>query len=94
MHAGGKQVHGTAFHRQGRDAAHVEKHAYTYMHTHMQDAGKYKALLFTDKAKTPLMWRGVSVDLKGKMTLGVVQKEDKVMEHTTHCSKPQHQCTS
>jgi hypothetical protein len=42
-----------------------------------KEAGKYKALLFTDKAKTPLMWRGVSVDLKGKMTLGVVQKEDK-----------------
>ena len=36
-----------------------------------QEAGKYKALLFTDKPKTPLMWRGVSVDLKGKMTLGV-----------------------
>ena len=42
-----------------------------------QEAGKYKALLFTDKPKTPLMWRGVSVDLKGKMTLGVVQKDDK-----------------
>jgi len=42
-----------------------------------KEAGKYKALLFTDKAKTPLMWRGVSVDLKGKMSLGLVQKEDK-----------------
>jgi len=42
-----------------------------------KEAGKYKALLFTDKPKTPLMWRGVSVDLKGKMTLGVVQKDDK-----------------
>jgi hypothetical protein len=42
-----------------------------------KEAGKFKALLFTDKPKTPLMWRGVSVDLKGKMTMGVVQKEDK-----------------
>jgi len=40
-------------------------------------AGKFKALLFTDKGKTPLMWRGLSVDLKGKMELGVVQKEEK-----------------
>jgi len=39
----------------------------------LQEAGKFKALLFTDKPKTPLMWRGVSVDLKGKMTMGVVQ---------------------
>jgi protein disulfide-isomerase A6 len=40
-------------------------------------AGKFKALLFTDKGKTPLMWRGLSVDLKGKMEIGVVQKEEK-----------------
>merc|ERR1711966_300684 len=33
-----------------------------------KESGKYKALLFTDKPKTPLMWRGVSVSLKGKMS--------------------------
>mmetsp|Transcript_23127 Transcript_23127/g.35209 ORF Transcript_23127/g.35209 Transcript_23127/m.35209 type:complete len:405 (-) Transcript_23127:85-1299(-) len=42
-----------------------------------KNAGKYKALLFTDKGKTPLIWRGLSVDLHNKMTLGVVQKEEK-----------------
>jgi len=42
-----------------------------------KEAGKYKALLFTDKPKIPLMWRGVSVSLKGKMTLGVVQSDEK-----------------
>jgi len=42
-----------------------------------KNAGKYKALLFTDKGKTPLMWRGLSVDFYNKMTLGVVQKEEK-----------------
>mmetsp|Transcript_20467 Transcript_20467/g.41463 ORF Transcript_20467/g.41463 Transcript_20467/m.41463 type:complete len:407 (-) Transcript_20467:96-1316(-) len=42
-----------------------------------KNAGKYKALLFTDKGKTPLMWRGLSVDFYNKMTLGIVQKEEK-----------------
>ncbi|EKX45937.1 hypothetical protein GUITHDRAFT_94570 [Guillardia theta CCMP2712] len=42
-----------------------------------KEAGKFKALLFTDKPKTPLMWRGLSVDLKGKMTLGIVNKDEK-----------------
>jgi len=42
-----------------------------------KNAGKYKALLFTDKAKTPLLWRGLSIDFKGKMTLGIVNKDEK-----------------
>mmetsp|Transcript_35783 Transcript_35783/g.88032 ORF Transcript_35783/g.88032 Transcript_35783/m.88032 type:complete len:408 (-) Transcript_35783:294-1517(-) len=42
-----------------------------------QHAGKYKALLFTDKPKTPLIWKGLSVDLHGKMTLGEVKSSEK-----------------
>eukprot|EP00284_Hemiselmis_tepida_P017695 CAMPEP_0174927628 /NCGR_PEP_ID=MMETSP1355-20121228/19415_1 /TAXON_ID=464990 /ORGANISM="Hemiselmis tepida, Strain CCMP443" /LENGTH=394 /DNA_ID=CAMNT_0016173745 /DNA_START=26 /DNA_END=1206 /DNA_ORIENTATION=+ len=40
-------------------------------------AGKYKALLFTDKPKTPLIWKGLSVDLHNKMTLGEVKSSEK-----------------
>jgi hypothetical protein len=40
-------------------------------------AGKFKAILFTDKPKTPLMWKGLSVDLYNKMTLGEVKSSEK-----------------
>jgi len=52
-----------------------------------KESGKYKALLFTDKPKTPLMWRGVSVSLKGKMSLGVVQKDEKAVTSRFKVSK-------
>jgi len=44
-----------------------------------KNAGKYKTLLFTDKPKTPLLWRGLSVDFLGKMTLGEVKSSEKAV---------------
>jgi protein disulfide-isomerase A6 len=40
-------------------------------------AGKFKALLFTDKPKTPLIWKGLSVDMETQMTLGEVKSSEK-----------------
>eukprot|EP00292_Cryptomonas_paramecium_P005861 CAMPEP_0113670062 /NCGR_PEP_ID=MMETSP0038_2-20120614/4926_1 /TAXON_ID=2898 /ORGANISM="Cryptomonas paramecium" /LENGTH=394 /DNA_ID=CAMNT_0000586033 /DNA_START=46 /DNA_END=1230 /DNA_ORIENTATION=- /assembly_acc=CAM_ASM_000170 len=44
-----------------------------------KNAGKFKTILFTDKPKTPLLWRGLSVDFYGKMTLGEVKNTEKAL---------------